>query len=120
MFHVPEKYRSTEQAFSDESYGNNGQFKVSTRATYVKGAYLWVQASDGLGWEHCSITVYKQPRAPTWNQMCIIKDLFWDDEDCVVQYHPPKSEYINTHQYCLHLWRQVNTEFPFPDKLLVG
>lgn len=46
--------------------------------------------------------------------------MFWDEHDCVAQFHPPKSKYINNHPYCLHLWRQVDAEFNLPDSLLVG
>lgn len=42
------------------------------------------------------------------------------DEECVVQYHPPKSEYVNFHPYCLHLWRKVGENFETPPKHFVG
>lgn len=54
-------------------------------------------------WEHVSVSVHN--RCPTWDEMCIVKDLFWDDTECVVQLHPPKSDYINAMPYCLHLWK---------------
>ena len=46
--------------------------------------------------------------------------MFWGDEDCVVQFHPPRSEYVNMHPNCLHLWKQVDAEFSMPDSILVG
>jgi hypothetical protein len=52
--------------------------------------------------------------------MCFIKDLFWDAEDVVIQYHPAKSEYVNMHENTLHLWRPVGKEIPTPPKELVG
>ena len=52
--------------------------------------------------------------------MCFIKGLFWDEEDVVIQYHPAKSEYVNRHEKCLHLWRPVGVEMPTPQKELVG
>ena len=52
--------------------------------------------------------------------MCFIKDLFWDSEDTVIQFHPPKSEYVNSHKYCLHLWRKKDTNIETPPKFLVG
>jgi len=52
--------------------------------------------------------------------MCFIKDLFWDGEDVVIQHHPKKSEYVNRHDNCLHLWRPVAVEIPTPPKELVG
>lgn len=115
-FKVPEKYRiKTGPMGSDESYGNNGQFMITSLK--LKRT-LGVQASDGMGFEHVSVSL--RDRCPTWEEMCFVKDLFWDDEDCVIQYHPPKSEYINCHPYVLHLWRPINAEIPRPPKFLVG
>ncbi len=52
--------------------------------------------------------------------MCFIKDLFWDEDDVVVQYHPAKSDYVNNHQYTLHLWRPTEGEMPTPPSIMVG
>lgn len=52
--------------------------------------------------------------------MCFIKDLFFGPNECVMQLHPPKSEYINNHPYCLHLWRPQNIEIPRPPQIMVG
>lgn len=51
--------------------------------------------------------------------MCYIKSLFWDDEEVVIQYHPKKSEYVNLHPYCLHLWKPIGIEIPTPPKEMV-
>lgn len=70
------------------------------------------------GWEHVSVSTLT--RVPTWEEMCFVKDLFWDEEECVVQFHPPKSDYVNYHPYCLHMWRHVRKEFPRPPSIFVG
>lgn len=59
-------------------------------------------------------------RCPTWSEMCRVKAAFWDDDDVVVQYHPARSDYVNVHPYCLHLWRPVGIQMPQPDSLMVG
>lgn len=118
MFHVPEKYRHKKgQYASDSSYGNNGAFWIDRGRTT-----FWIIASDGAGWEHVSVHCISEgkDRTPTWSEMCFIKDLFWDEEDCIVQFHPPKSEYVNQHKHTLHLWRPINELIPMPDKILVG
>jgi hypothetical protein len=118
MFHVPEKARITKavhkQYGTDESAGNNGLFVFS----YI-GYEVRVIASDGLGWEHCSVSINRD-RTPTWEVMCAVKDLFWDAEDTVIQFHPKKSEYVNCHPYVLHLWRPTEKEIELPDSILVG
>ena len=55
-----------------------------TKAKPASVVFSW-----GGGWEHVSVS-YKN-RVPTWDEMCKVKDMFWNDEECVVQYHPPKS-----------------------------
>lgn len=77
---------------------------------------------EECGWEHVSISVsdYKGTRIPLWSEMCWAKGLFWDDEECVVQYHPPKSDYVNQHPHCLHLFRHIEKQFPCPPSVLVG
>ena len=52
--------------------------------------------------------------------MCQVKALFWGPEDCVLQFHPPESQYVNLHPHCLHLWRETGRDMPTPPMLLVG
>lgn len=122
MFHVPEQYRIKNHPLfkTDVSFGNNGAFRIPIHKEM--GIEAFVIASDGYGWEHVSVTIKEDGKTetPTWEEMCVIKELFWDDTDCVVQYHPPKSEHVNMQENCLHLWRPVNVEFPVPPKIMVG
>lgn len=68
--------------------------------------------SFGGGWEHVSVSYRK--RTPTWAEMCKVKDMFWNEDETVVQYHPKKSDYVNIHPYCLHLWRKCGEDFEQP------
>lgn len=90
----------------------------------IKDYQIQIIASTGMGWEHVSITLRERKtfvkRCPTWAEMCYVKDLFWSEDETVMQLHPPKSEHINNHAYCLHLWRPIDVEIPMPDKLMVG
>lgn len=114
MFHVPEKYRVKIGALgSTAAYGNKGCFLIAT----AKGTII-VIAYDGAGWEHVSVSL--ATRCPTWDEMCLVKDMFWDDTDCAVQYHPPKSEYVNFHPFCLHIWRPIGIIIPTPPSIMVG
>jgi len=79
---------------------------------------IMVIASFDEGWEHVSASLFY--RCPTWNEMCMVKDFFWGEEDTVIQYHPAKSEYINCHPYCLHLWRPMDLEILCPPKWMIG
>lgn len=46
----------------------------------------------------------------------MVKDIFWGEDECVVQFHPPKSENINIHPYCLHMWKKIGAEYELPPK----
>lgn len=74
--------------------------------------------SDEIPWEHVSVST--RNRCPTWDEMAWVKRLFFADEEAVVQYHPPKSQYVNHHPFCLHLWKPIGLELPLPPTLAVG
>jgi len=116
MFKVPCKNRVKTGRFgSDNSYGNNGMFLFRQKKNKPD---LTVIASDQLYWEHVSVSTPN--RTPTWEEMCMLKDKFWGKDDCVVQYHPPESEYINNHPFCLHMWRPIGVDIPMPPSIMVG
>jgi len=120
MFHVPEEYRiKTGRLASTSEFENNGAFELPP---IRGGRKLFCIASDGMGWEHVSIHVLdgKRMHTPTWSEMCHVKDLFWDAEDMVIQYHPRKSQYVNNHPNTLHLWRPTQDLIPNPPSILVG
>lgn len=74
--------------------------------------------SWGAGWEHCSVSL--PTRIPSWEQMCVMKELFWNDEEVCMQLHPAKKDYINNMKYCLHIWKPVEKEIPTPPSLMIG
>lgn len=114
-FHVPNKYRIRDGRLgSTDEMGNNGAFEITLKHSQK----VFVIAGDGWGWEHVSVS--RTDRCPTWDEMCQIKALFWDGEDCVIQYHPPESQYVNVHARCLHLWRPIGVELPQPPSIMVG
>lgn len=59
-------------------------------------------------------------RCPKWNEMCIIKEMFFEDDEVVMQLHPKKEDYVNDHPYCLHLWKPQEVEIPTPPTFMVG
>lgn len=74
--------------------------------------------TDEIPWEHVSVST--ELRCPTWPEMSWVKDLFWDEEETVIQFHPPKSRFVNYHEFCLHLWRPTGIELPLPPTIAVG
>ena len=74
---------------------------------------------SGPRFEHVSVSVLHENRCPTWEEMKLVKELFWTPDETVVQFHPAESEYVNDHPYTLHLWREVGKSYQLPDKQLV-
>lgn len=72
------------------------------------------------GWEHCSVSPYMKRIIPDWETMCKLKDIFWKDDESVIQIHPPKDEYVNNKSNCLHLWRCYFKEMVLPPSCFVG
>jgi hypothetical protein len=102
---------------STADYGLTGAFQL-IGPNGIDLRILSSGSDDGTGWEHVSVSC--QHRTPNWQEMCFVKDLFWRESECVVQFHPPRSEYVNHHSYCLHLWKRVGAEIATPPSILVG
>ena len=99
---------------SNDSDGWNGMFVVP-----LEGEMWRVISSDGMGWKHVSVSNHQKKKLPDWNVMCRIKDLFFDDEEWVAQFHPARSEYVNHNPYTLHLWRPLAAPLPTPHYTMV-
>jgi len=122
MRHVPnlkiDRYRTRHPLYGDSLAGENfGYFEIPT-----PHGLLRVIASDGKdpeteGWEHVSVSLAS--RCPTWDEMCLVKSLFWKDDETVLQFHPKLSKYVNQMEYCLHLWRRRDVEAELPPMILV-
>ena len=78
------------------------EFSDGTTATFIVGD------NESGCYEHASVAPINHRKIPTWSQMCEFKDLCFKDEEEVVQVHPPKSEYVNIKENCLHLWRRID------------
>lgn len=124
-----ERFRIREgRLASDEQYGNNGAFmlplagnlsgtiriETGNRSTRIVGIIV----SDGEGWDHVSVSL--QNRCPTWDEMCWVKDLFFEPWEPAMQLHPAKVDYVNHHPFCLHLWRPQDKRIPLPPSEFVG
>lgn len=110
--------------FRNGMWGSNpGDDFGAFRIPGPKGNDLMIIASPGnahedIPWEHVSVST--RHRCPDWSEMCFVKDLFWSEEEAVMQLHPPKSTWINNHPYCLHLWRPLDGNIPLPPGVAVG
>lgn len=84
----------------------------------IPGTGLLVIASNGGGWDHVSVS--KLDRCPTWEEMQLVKKLFFKDTEDVFQLHPAERNYKNFHPYCLHLWRPQREAIPMPPTWMIA
>ena len=94
----------------------NGAFIIDR---YNNGEFYLVIASNGQGWDHVSVTIHKKNggpvnKCPSYQEMMMIKEKLFSEEDVVFQLHPREEDYINTHPYCLHLWKPNNCNMVVP------
>lgn len=69
---------------------------------------------EGLVWEHLSVIA--QFGTPTWAELTWCASQFFEDEECLVQFRPAKSQYVNANPHALHLWRPRGYAIPMPPK----
>lgn len=81
-----------------------------------RGSVIW---SFGDGWDHVSVAPFQHRITPSWDDMCLLRDVFFKDYEPVIQIHPPKKEYVNNMPNCLHLWRYQG-EMVLPPSYMVG
>lgn len=130
----PNQYRLTkpgDRFSTTPADGMNGIFVVPlhkhmscghvVNALCVVSSGLYEDGKAIIPWEHVSVRImeYHKDRIPTWNEMCAIKEMFWNDDEVVVQYHPAKKDYVNCHPCVLHLWRPILDHLPTPPKICV-
>lgn len=103
---------------SHPNTGPNGAFFLKI----PKGRDLAIIASDGQGWDHVSVRVVpgSKRELPTWQEMVLIKNLFFLPFECCYQYHPKEKDYVNFHPLVLHLWRPHMLGVPTPPTWMIG
>jgi len=116
--------RPIEEILSDSKHVYSYPIEISDDG--MRG-YLLIQrtemtfvASWGGDREHVSVAPVKRKILPTWEQMCIVKDVFFKEDEAVIQIHPPRADYVNMLTNCLHLWRPISKQLVLPPTFMVG
>src|SRR6266853_2919788 len=106
----PERFRwANAPAPYNTAPGNPfGFFMIPGRNANGRGLKVLAVDGEENGWEHVSVSIEDSKKCPSWEEMCIVKRLFWPPEACVVQFHPAEADYINRHPGVLHLWSRVD------------
>jgi hypothetical protein len=101
-----------------ETYDINGVYLIKSK----KHGRLLIIASNDCNWDHVSVSrriKNNMSKIPNWEAMSYVKDLFFLNNETVIQFHPEKTSYINTHPHVLHLWRSQLHEHILPPIELV-
>jgi hypothetical protein len=106
--------------------GLNGNFKFA-----LAGVIVQVSSSETEieGYEHLIAVAFDKPQSSIISRLtakdpvprCLtneekmqVKRLFWEDDECVVEYLPAKGSQMPFHFTATHLWRRTFSEFPMP------
>lgn len=118
---MPDALRPLGGAFLIPRKSKSGAFTQSVGLRVIAsrgGGPAELGGSDPYSrWDHVSVSLPN--RCPTWEEMCFIKELFFERDEPAMQLHPAK-DYVNNHPYCLHLWRPLDAEIPLPFAEMVG
>lgn len=58
--------------------------------------------SKDAGLWHMSMS--RKDRLPNYDEMKTARYQFFPDLDYMIQIFPPKQDFVNVYQFCLHLW----------------
>jgi hypothetical protein len=65
---------------------------------------------DGRSFFHISLA--RPDRMPTWEEVSKVKNEFLGEETPAYHVIPAKKDYVNAHNYCLHIWCPIKGEAP--------
>ena len=86
----------------NDEHGGYGIFRYGS----LRNASVIWGRNEGGKYDHVSIS--PSGRTPTWEELCKVKDTFFNDDEECYQIFPKKREHVNLDKNCLHIWR--NTE----------
>lgn len=113
-----DKWRDTSQAIRAR-FGSVGDETCGFFWMPISSAvHLKIIASAGGGWDHVSVSLPN--RCPTWDEMKLVKEAFFRDDEWAYELHAPPTENISIHPFCLHLWRSHFEVIPLPPTIMVG
>jgi hypothetical protein len=87
-------------AISDPTWTGPTRHPLGVGDVYRSGDLLAIASIEPTG---AHISVSAPGRYPTWDEIASIKERAFPDVRMVMAL-PPRAEYVNLHQTCLHIW----------------
>ncbi len=104
-------------------FGFLGDDQVGQFFIPLRGVTFQVVASVGQGWDHVSVSILYEKdgktlmRIPNYEEMDIVKNMFFEGSESVIEIHPKKEDYVNQNEFVLHLWRPLNQDLQLPPEV---
>lgn len=92
--------------FIDCYYGVQYHYRRTDGLSIISGE----ENHDGEWWLHVSCA--KKNKLPTWYDLKEVKKYFIGEDKKAIQILPAKTEFINIHKFCLHLFYKDNDNLP--------
>ena len=99
--------------YGEEDHPN----RIFTIPSPVDGKNMNIVASTNDDWDHLSVS--RRDRCPTWEEMSLVKRLFFLRNEVAFSLHVAEDNHVNIHPFCLHLWRPQKATIPLPPLMLV-
>ncbi|WP_319759544.1 hypothetical protein [Maridesulfovibrio sp.] len=78
---------------------------LTSLAVFASVDMMFDNAGKSCEWIHLSVS--RQAKLPSWDDLKDVKGTFLGDHREAVQVLPKAEDYINLHPFCLHLWAPV-------------
>lgn len=114
---VFEQFRIRKGPAASEPESKVGTFVLPTRWGTLLECHL--HAPPGAPWERVGVLTKKKRggyREPSWDEMKLVKAVFFRDDETVLQFHPPEDEKLKLPYPILFLWRPTKVEAPRPSR----
>jgi hypothetical protein len=90
-----------------------GGAEMQCRAYQILGTNIHILVSiddleNGQKWLHVSVS--RTDQIPSWDILVRVKNIFIGLEEEAIMFFPRQSEYVNLHEYCMHMWRFIGNE----------
>lgn len=111
VFQIPLTGRKLPPGWQERVSGVDGSAWYNSKRKLAVIGSISVEA-DGKPWLHLSLSHPK--RMPTYDDLVYLKKHWAGEDRKCIMVMPPKSEHVNIHPFCLHLWCCLG-EDPLPD-----
>lgn len=111
--YIPKVLPSGWYVISD--FGDGNAYKYRTGINVIVST---ASMPDSREWMHISVS--RNDRLPSFDDLKFVKSIFAGDNRYAYQVFAPVEKHVNIHNFCLHLWVPLTGELPLPDFTLGG